>query len=122
MTLGRIPEIDVAEAQRRLTDASDPAPLLIDVREPHEFLHIRAEGAALFPLSTFVARIGELPKDQPIQIICQTGNRSGNATAYLLANGWSDVVNIAGGTMAWARAGFPTRRGPTDPGEGDLPG
>lgn len=119
--MGAIPEIDVAEARRRLAD-DEPAPLLIDVREPHEFLHLRVEGAALFPLSTFLARIGELPKDRPIQIICQTGNRSGNATAYLLANGWTDVVNIAGGTMAWARSGLPTRRGPTDPGEGEMPG
>jgi len=120
--MGPIPEIDVTEAQRRLNDGGDPPPLLVDVREPHEFLQLRAEGAALFPLSTFLARIGELPKDRPIQFICQTGNRSGNATAYLLANGWSDVVNVAGGTMAWARSGLPTRRGPTDPGEGDMPG
>ncbi len=123
MTAQQIPEIDVVEAHRRLTDAADgPAPDLIDVREPNEYVAVRAEGAALFPISTFLLRIGELPKDRPIQFICQTGNRSGNATAYLLANGWTDVVNVAGGTVAWARAGLPLRRGPAEPGEEDLPG
>ncbi len=116
-----IPEIDAAEARRRVSDGADPGPLMVDVREPGEFIQMRAEGAALFPLSTFLARIHELPKDRPIQIICQTGGRSGNATAYLLANGWADVVNIAGGTDAWARSGLPTRQGPLDPGEGLMP-
>ncbi len=121
MTFGRVPEIDVVEAHRRVTEPNGTGPLLVDVREPNEFLQARAEGAALFPLSTFMARIHELPKDRPIQFICQTGSRSANATAYLLNNGWTDVVNIAGGTVAWARAGLPIRQGPTDPGEGLLP-
>lgn len=110
--MNRAPEIDVAEAKRRLDESADPAPLFLDVREPNEFIQVRADGAGLFPLSTFMARLHELPKDRPIQFICQTGNRSGNATAYLLANGWTDVVNIAGGTIAWSRAGLPTRQGP----------
>lgn len=120
--MNRVPEIDVAEARRRLTDPGEPAALLVDVREPNEFLQVRAEGAALFPLSTFLARIHELPKDRPIQFICQTGSRSENATAYVLANGWTDVVNVAGGTVAWARAGLPIRQGPTEPGEGQMTG
>jgi rhodanese-related sulfurtransferase len=127
----RIPAIDVLEAERRLGTAAEdaetgtggepaPAPLLVDVREPPEFAAFRAEGAVLLPLSTFLLRYRELPRDRPLLMICQTGSRSGQATAFLLANGWTDVVNVAGGTLAWERAGLLIRRGPPAPGEGDL--
>ena len=125
----RIPAIDVLEAERRLGTAAEdaeigepaPAPLLVDVREPNEFAAFRAEGAVLLPLSTFLLRYRELPRDRPLLMICQTGARSGQVTAFLLANGWTDVVNVAGGTLAWERAGLAIRRGPPAPGEGELP-
>ncbi|HEX5591142.1 MAG TPA: rhodanese-like domain-containing protein [Candidatus Limnocylindrales bacterium] len=119
----RIPAIDVLEAERRLRTPGDAGePLLVDVREPNEFSQFRAEGAVLFPLSTWMLRYRDLPQDRPLLMICRTGARSGQATAFLLANGWTDVVNVAGGTMAWERAGLPLRQGPPADGEGDLPG
>jgi rhodanese-related sulfurtransferase len=125
----RVPAVDVLEADRRLagtrgpgaSDAGQP-PVLIDVREPNEFAEVRAEGAVLVPLSTFTLRYRSLPQDRPLLMICQAGGRSGQATAFLLANGWTDVVNVAGGTLAWERAGLPVRRGAPGPGEGVLPG
>ena len=98
------------------------AALLVDVREPFEFAQTRAEGAALLPISTFMLRHAELPKDRAILVICQSGARSQQVTAFLLANGWPDVMNVVGGTLAWAAAGLPVRHGPPQPGEGDLPG
>jgi rhodanese-related sulfurtransferase len=129
----RIPSVDVLEAERRRgapaeareatgTDAGGAVPLLIDVREPGEFAEVRAEGAVLMPLSRFMSRYQELPRDRPLLMICRSGARSGQAAAFLIANGWSDVVNVAGGTVAWERAGLPVRRGTPAPGEGDLPG
>jgi rhodanese-related sulfurtransferase len=124
----RSPAIDVLEADRRLREAdrggsgeqSNVGPILLDVREPAEFDMVRAEGARLLPLSAFLARYQSLPVDRPLMVICATGSRSGQATAYLLAHGWSDVVNVTGGTAAWQRAGLPIRSGPLAPGEGDL--
>jgi rhodanese-related sulfurtransferase len=49
------------------------------------------------------------------------GSRSAAVTGLLTRNGRSDVVNVAGGMDAWERAGLPVRKGPIDPGEGDLP-
>jgi rhodanese-related sulfurtransferase len=114
-----IPEVDVRSAHERTTAAEGGA-LLLDVREPNEFQAIRAEGAVLLPMSTFVSRMAELPKDREILVICQSGNRSAAVTGHLLRNGWTDVVNVAGGTTEWAKAGLPTRRGPLEPGEGEL--
>lgn len=113
-----VPTIDVTEAERRLRD--DPAPLLLDVREMNEFLEVRAPGAALMPTSAFMTRVGELPADRPIMVVCHVGGRSAAVAGYLIRAGRADVVNVAGGMDAWERAGLPVRRGPLEPGEGDL--
>ncbi|KQR40960.1 rhodanese-like domain-containing protein [Deinococcus sp. Leaf326] len=82
--------------------------LLVDVREQGEYDQIHAEGAVLLPLSEFEARYAELPKDRPLVMICRSGARSARAGEFLLANGYGDVTNLAGGTQAWAEAGLPT--------------
>ncbi|HMA47899.1 MAG TPA: rhodanese-like domain-containing protein [Frankiaceae bacterium] len=120
MTPGTIPTIDVTEADRRLRE--DPArPVLVDVREMNEFVEVRAPGAMLVPTSGFVARLDDLPTDRPLLVICHLGNRSAAVVGYLARMGRADAVNVAGGMDAWARAGLPTRRGPLEDGEGDLP-
>ena len=108
-----------ARAERAGTPAGEPPPLLLDVRERHEFVAVRVPGALLYPTSTFLQRFAELPRDRPIHVVCHTGNRSAAVTAFLLRNGWSDVFNVAGGMDAWERAGLQVRRGPLAPGEGD---
>ena len=119
----RIPAVTVLEAHDRLAaDTTAAGPLLVDVREPNEFAEFRADGAVLLPLSTFMLRHQSLPRDRQLLMICRTGARSGQATAFLLANGWPDVTNVEGGTLAWVRAGLPARQGQPDAGEGDLPG
>ena len=116
-----IPTIDVAEAERRLRE--DPSgPLLVDVREPNEFDEVRAPGAVLVPMSAFADRVGELPTDRPLMLVCHLGGRSAAATGFLMRSGRTDVVNVAGGMDAWERAGLPVRHGTPAPGEGDLPG
>ncbi len=112
-----IPAVDVLEAHRRLTGPGEVRPLLVDVREPDEFVRVRAAGAVLVPLGTLPGRWRQLPRDRPILVICATGNRSASATAFLLAAGFRDVANVEGGTVAWYRAGLPWRSGPPDPEE-----
>ena len=118
---GTIPTIDVTEAERRLRE--DPErPVLLDVREVNEFLEVRAQGALLIPTSSFVARLGELPADRPLLVVCHLGNRSAAVVGYLARMGRTDAANVAGGMDAWVRAGLPVRRGPLEAGEGDLAG
>jgi rhodanese-related sulfurtransferase len=114
-----IPTIDVEEAERRLRE--DPAgPLLIDVREANEFDEVRVAGAVLIPTSAFMTRVGELPTDRPLMVMCHMGGRSAAVTGFLVRAGRTDVVNIAGGMDAWERAGLPVRRGAVEAGEGEL--
>ena len=115
---GGIPTVDVTEAHRRLADGTNV--IVIDVREPGEFAAMRVAGAALFPISTFALRLGDLPRERPLLVMCAAGSRSLAATAHLIRNGWPDVVNVAGGIEAWQRAGLPVRTGPVAAGEGVL--
>ena len=115
-----LPTIDVVEAERRLRE--DPGgPILLDVREASEFLEVRAPGAVLVPTSMFMTRVDELPRDRPLLVVCHVGGRSAAVAGFLVRSGRTDVVNVAGGMEAWERAGLPVRRGPLDPGEGELP-
>lgn len=97
------------------------SPILLDVREVGEFVAGRAEGAELLSLSGFLAAYRDLPRDRPILVICATGNRSASVTAFLLQQGWTDVSNVRGGTVAWERAGLPIRRGPLAAADGERP-
>jgi rhodanese-related sulfurtransferase len=114
-----IPTIDVTEADRRLRDDPD-RPILLDVREASEFVEVRAPDAVLMPTSAFMTRVGELPAERPLLVVCHMGSRSAAVAGYLIRAGRTDVVNVAGGMDAWERAGLPVRRGPLASGEGDL--
>lgn len=118
-TPGNLPTIDVREAAHRREEGAQ-APLVVDVREPNEFAAVRLDGAALVPMSQFAERWEELPRDRPLLVMCAAGGRSAAAAAHLLRNGYTDVVNVAGGITEWERAGLPVRRGPIEPGEGEL--
>jgi rhodanese-related sulfurtransferase len=116
-----IPALDPLYADIRRSDPVRPA-VVLDVRERDEFVQVRIDGSLFIPMSQLGARLDEVPKDRPVIVICATGNRSANVTGHLLASGWTDVANIAGGISTWERMGLPVTRGPVKPGEGQLPG
>jgi rhodanese-related sulfurtransferase len=105
--MSNIPAIDIQEAKKRV----DNGAVLVDVREQHEFDEARIPGSILIPLSQFQQRYEELPKDKELVMQCRSGARSGQATEFLLANGYTDVVNMAGGILAWKEAGLLTETG-----------
>ena len=76
---------------------------VVDVREPGEFDgalgHIA--GAKLLPLGSLLERIGELPKDKPIVVVCRSGARSAQATVLMRNKGLARVANLAGGMLRW---------------------
>ncbi len=76
---------------------------IVDVREPDEFNgalgHIA--GAKLMPLGKLVERLGELPKDKPIVMVCRSGARSAQATVLLKNKGLTKVANLSGGMLRW---------------------
>lgn len=79
---------------------------LLDVREDEEWAAGYAPGARHIPLGELSARCGEVPRDQPVYVICRSGTRSALAVKALTAAGW-DASNVAGGMQSWAAAGRP---------------
>jgi rhodanese-related sulfurtransferase len=88
---------------------------LIDVRTPVEFQEVHCSYARNVPLSDLNPR--ELMQkrtvlaDQPLYVICRTGSRGKQACEKFHAAGFSNVVNVEGGTLAWEQAGLPVVRG-----------
>jgi rhodanese-related sulfurtransferase len=96
------PEIDVDEFDRRFSAGEVN---VLDVREEWEFRRARVPGVLHVPLGQLPSRIGELPKDKPLMIICEHGNRSLVATHFLLVKGFPGTASVEGGTVAWIRSG-----------------
>jgi rhodanese-related sulfurtransferase len=100
-------EVDLETFAAAWADAG----LVVDVREPGEYLSGHVPGALLMPLSNVLARLSELPKGRPVYVVCAGGGRSELAAEWMRAAG-IDAYSVAGGTDGWTRAGRPTLTGP----------
>jgi len=100
-----IREIDVADVATWLK--SDPAPVLLDVRDPDEHATGCIGSALLVPNSFLEARIAELvpDRDAPIVAYCAAGKRSMLAAQALAHMGYRNVSSMRGGFAEWQRAG-----------------
>ena len=103
-----VPTVSVQQLEERLR--TDTSTFVLDVREPWEFARGHVPNAQLIPLGELERRVGEIPRDRSVFAICQSGQRSHAAAAYLLQLGYSDVSNVDGGTAAWVERGFPVSR------------
>ena len=103
--MAQVPSIDVAQLRQRLT--AEPAPFILDVREPWEYQAGHVPGAELIPLGELEQRVNEVPRDRPVLAICHSGQRSLAAAGYLLQLGYLSVSNVDGGTAAWIERGYP---------------
>lgn len=86
---------------------------LIDVRTPMEFRVVHASFARNVPLDQLdAAKIaaGRNGASQPLYFICQSGGRGKQACEKILAAGYTNVVNVEGGTQAWDQAALPVVR------------
>ncbi len=72
---------------------------LLDVRNPPELAVEHVAGAVNIPLPELRARLGELPRDREILIICRSAQRAYYATRILLQNGFK-ARNLSGGMLS----------------------
>ncbi len=96
----RVPEITPIEL-KRLMD-SGQSPVLVDVREPHEFQICRIPGSILIPLGELPARANELNSADDIVVHCRMGPRSAQAVNFLVQAGFRKIKNLKGGILAWS--------------------
>lgn len=99
-------DITPEELHRRRTNGESV--LVIDVRNPDELLICRLEGTTPIPLNELPMRMAELDPDIETVMQCRSGARSAQAAAFLRANGFTNVRNLAGGILAWIDKVDPT--------------
>ncbi|TWT73016.1 rhodanese-like domain-containing protein [Allorhodopirellula solitaria] len=106
------PIISVDELAHRTRQGSVD---LIDVRTPMEFRGVHAAPARNMPLdgldpqAAIAARTAAA--EEPVYVICKAGSRGAKAQQKFIDAGFTDVINIDGGTDAWVAAGLPVVRG-----------
>ena len=82
---------------------NDSQTTIVDVRTEEEFSEGNVKGSINIPLHEVVDRVEELKKTQPLVLCCLSGNRSGQATAFLQAQGCNQVYNGGGWEMVDAQ-------------------
>jgi len=75
---------------------NDTATTIVDVRTEGEFEEGNVQGSINIPLHTVIEKVEELKAMQPLVLCCLSGGRSGQATAFLQAQGFDNVHNGGG--------------------------
>lgn len=101
------PSVTTLEATRLINGKNAQ---IVDVRAPAEFAAGSLPNAKNIPAATLKDRLGELKKERPIILVCNTGASAGPAAAQLRASGFTEVYVLAGGVKGWREAGLPLRK------------
>jgi glyoxylase-like metal-dependent hydrolase (beta-lactamase superfamily II)/rhodanese-related sulfurtransferase len=101
-----ITQVSVAELNERLENDDMQ---IVDVRRPTEYVNGHVPRAQNAPLASLDKSLGplHLEKDKLTAVICAGGYRSSAAASMLQKQGFSNLLNVAGGTGAWVNAGYP---------------
>lgn len=101
------PSVSTLEATRLINSKNAQ---IVDVRTPEQFATGSLPNAKNIPASNLKDRLGELKKERPVIVVCNTGTSAGPAAAQLRASGFAEVYVLAGGVAGWREAGLPLRK------------
>ena len=104
------PNADITAEELHRRRSAGETVRLVDVRQPEEVAVCRIEGAEQIPLMDLPSRMNELDPDEEIVVHCKMGGRSSQAAAFLRAQGFRNVRNLAGGILAWIEKVDPTMK------------
>lgn len=96
-------EITVAQAYEKFQQEV----FFLDVRSQDEWNQMHIAKSTLIPLDELPNRLNEVPKDQDVVVICRSGVRSKEGVTVLRNAGYTRVVCMTGGLLAWKAAGYP---------------
>jgi glyoxylase-like metal-dependent hydrolase (beta-lactamase superfamily II)/rhodanese-related sulfurtransferase len=109
LPLETIPQLSVAELKEQMANGELQ---IVDVRRPGEYVNGHVPRALNAPLASLDKSLGPLPleKNKPTAVICAGGYRSSAAASLLQKQGFSNLLNVSGGTGAWVNAGYPVEQ------------
>jgi glyoxylase-like metal-dependent hydrolase (beta-lactamase superfamily II)/rhodanese-related sulfurtransferase len=101
-----VPQISVAELKHLIETRPDLQ--IVDVRRAAEYESGHAPRAITAPLAQLRQTLAslKLSPGMPTAIICAGGYRSSAGASILQHNGFSNLLNVTGGTKAWIDAGY----------------
>ena len=104
--LESIEQVNVAQLKEQMAHGDLQ---IVDVRRPAEYGSGHVPRAFSAPLASLDKSLSPLPlkKDKLTAVICAGGYRSSAAASLLQKQGFSNLLNVAGGTSAWVNAGYP---------------
>jgi glyoxylase-like metal-dependent hydrolase (beta-lactamase superfamily II)/rhodanese-related sulfurtransferase len=104
-----IPQVSVAELKEQMADTDLQ---ILDVRRTAEYVNGHVPHAFNAPLASLDKSLGPLPLDKAklTAVICAGGYRSSAAASLLQQQGFSNLLNVTGGTGAWVSAGYPVEQ------------
>jgi rhodanese-related sulfurtransferase len=108
------PEIDVDPARVAEWLAEDPAPQVIDVREPYEREAGHIAGTRHIELNNLTAEAPTVDRERPVVFYCRVGARSTMAAQAFRASGY-EAYSMTGGLRRWADEGLPL-----EPADGEV--
>lgn len=95
-----IEEIEIASISVEEFQASKSDYFVLDVRETYEY-GISNLGGTNIPLDELRDRLSDIPKSKPVVVHCKSGARSKKAISLLKEHGYSNLLNLEGGILAW---------------------
>jgi rhodanese-related sulfurtransferase len=90
--------------------AAQPGLAVLDVRTPVEFAEVHVPQARNVPLDQLQPGAVQVPKDQPVYLLCRSGQRATKAAEQLAKQGFANPIVVEGGTLAWIAANLPVTR------------
>jgi rhodanese-related sulfurtransferase len=95
-----VPELAATELRAALAEPAPP--LILDVREQYEWNQVHIPEALHIPMNEVPARLGDLPHDRRIAVLCAHGSRSYGVAHYLREQGF-DAWNVVGGITQYVQ-------------------
>jgi SulP family sulfate permease len=108
MPADKVPEISAQDLWQTLHNGTT-SPLIIDVRESREYRRGHIPQAKLNSLPHLFSNPESLPppdNGQKVILVCRSGRRSRRAAQILQDRGYSNVMIVQGGMLAWKNAGL----------------
>jgi glyoxylase-like metal-dependent hydrolase (beta-lactamase superfamily II)/rhodanese-related sulfurtransferase len=102
LPLATTEQIGVEELDARIREGR--AGRVVDVRRPGEWQAGHIASAVNVPLNTLEQHAAELPRDEPVAVLCAGGFRSSIGTSILERQGLARITNVVGGMAAWKAA------------------
>lgn len=107
--VSKIPASDICQSTTRLNSrqlsqaVADGSHTVLDVRTESEYHGGHIEGSIHVPLAELKERLGSVPQNKRLAIVCAGGYRSSIAASYLRKAGFRQITDLIGGMGAYVK-------------------